>query len=379
MRRDHHEYRLAVSARNRKELIEKLGAFSEGVTQSAVATGRCLSRRPSGVVYVCSGQGPQWWGMGRQLLATQPVFRQKVEQCDALVRELGGWSPLEEMTRDKSSSRIARTSIAQPAIFCLQLGLAELWNSWGIRPDAVVGHSVGEVAASHLCGALSLEEAVQVVFHRSRCMDFVGAQGRMLAVAMPLAEAEQLVHESGEDQLSLAAVNGPALMTLSGNKEVLEGIAQKLENKGIFHRFLEVEYAFHSHLMDPARDPLLRELNGISPRSVSLPMYSTVRGDAPISGPELDADYWWSNVRQPVRFATAVDQMIGDGHRIFLELSPHPVLSSSISDCASRTKSQVTVLQSLRRDVDESVALSSSLGALYTIGYPPGLAKSAAP
>ena len=369
MRRDHHEYRLAVSARTRQELIEKLGAFSEGVTQLAVATGRCLSRRPSGVVYVCSGQGPQWWGMGQQLLATQPVFRHKLEQCDALVRELGGWSPLEEMNRDESSSRIARTSIAQPAIFCLQLGLAELWSSWGIQPDAVVGHSVGEVAASHLCGALSLEDAVRVVFHRSRCMDFVGAQGRMLAVAMPLAEAERLVQESGEDQISLAAVNGPALMTLSGNKEILEDIAQKLEEKGIFHRFLEVDYAFHSHLMDPARDPLLRELNGISPRLVSLPMYSTVMV-SPIDGTELDADYWWRNVRQPVHFATAVDRMIRDGHHVFLELSPHPVLSSSISDCASRTKSQVTVLQSLRRDVDESVALSSSLGALYTLGYP---------
>ena len=369
MRRDHHEYRLAVSARNRKELIEKLGAFAEGVTQSAVATGRCLSRRPSGVVYVCSGQGPQWWGMGQQLLATQPVFRHKVEQCDALIRQLGGWSLLEEMSRDESSSRMASTSIAQPAIFALQVGLARLYDSWGIHSDAVVGHSVGEVAAGHLCGALSLEDAVRVVFHRSRCMDFVGARGRMLAVAMPLAEAEQLVQETGEDQISLAAINGPALMTLSGNKEMLEGIAQKLEEKGIFHRFLGVDYAFHSHLMDPARDPLLRDLNGISPRLLALPMYSTVMG-VDIAGTELDADYWWRNVRQPVRFATAVDQMIRDGHQVFLELSSHPVLSSSISDCASRMKRQVTVLQSLRRDVEESVALSSSLGALYTTGYP---------
>ena len=368
-RRDHHEYRLAVSARSRKELIEKLGDFAEGVTQSAVTTGRCLSRRPSGVVYVCSGQGPQWWSMGQQLLATQPVFRHTVEQCDALVRELGGWSLLEEMNREESSSRMALTSIAQPAIFVLQVGLARLYDSWGIHPDVVVGHSVGEVAAGHLCGALSLEDAVRVVFHRARCMDFVGAQGKMLAVAIPLGEAERLVRESGEAQISLAAVNGPALMTLSGNEKMLEGIAQKLEEKGIFHRFLEVDYAFHSHLMDPARDPLLRELNGISPRLVSLPMYSTVTG-ASITGTELDADYWWRNVRQPVRFATVVDQMIRDGHHVFLELSPHPVLSSSISDCASRTKRQVTVLRSLRRDVDESLALNSSLGALYTIGYP---------
>ena len=369
MRRSHHEHRLAVIARDRDELIERLGAYAEnGESRAEAVAGQTAHGQAPRVAFVLSGQGPQWWAMGRELLDSEPVFREVIEDADKIIREIGTWSLLEELRRDEASSRMQETSIAQPAIFALQVGLARLWASWGIEPDAVVGHSVGEVAAAHLSGALSFDSAVRVIFHRGRCMDFADAHGQMLAVGLPHEQAQKYV-EGKEDKISLAAINSPDSVTLSGDGRTLEKIAEQLDKKDIFNRFLKVNYAFHSPMMDPMRKELLDSLEGVDLRSTTLPMYSTVTGSV-IEGSELGPEYWWRNVRHSVWFSPSVDRMIDDGYDVFVELAPHPVLSGYVNESLRKKDVKATVVHSLRRENEEYTTMLKALATLYTVGCP---------
>jgi acyl transferase domain-containing protein len=300
--------------------------------------------------------------MGRQLLEREPVFRTTIERCDTLLRQHAEWSLLSELMADESHSRLHETAIAQPAIFALQVALAALWKSWGVEPDAVVGHSVGEMAAAHISGALSLEDAVLGIVHRGRCMDRASSQGKMLAVGLTREEASSII-QGYEDQVSVAAVNSPSAAALSGDPEVLEHIAQSLRERDVFCRFLPVQYAFHSPRMEPVRDELLAALDKLDPRPTTVPMISTVTGQC-IDGRELDNAYWWQNVRQCVRFAEAVEQLIEQGANLFVELSPHPVLSGSITECCTQRSHPSTVLPSLRQHEDESLLMVGTWGAL---------------
>jgi acyl transferase domain-containing protein/acyl carrier protein len=368
-RRTHYEHRLAVISRSREELADSLRAFADGESRPSLVSGRIPSdRKESRCVFVCSGQGPQWWAMGRQLLEAEPVFRETILECDERLSAYSSWSLWKELNADEASSRMQETSIAQPALFSIQVGLARLWRSWGIVPDAVIGHSVGEVACAYLAGALDLEDALRVIFERGRSMDVAGARGRMLAVGLSQEEARGLV-VGLEDRVSVAAINTPASVTLSGDSEALEKIERELEGRNVFAKFLRVNYAFHSPQMDPTRAVLLRSLEGIRPRKVLLPMISSVTA-APVRGEELDADYWWLNVRKPVLFSAGIDALLAEGYDHFLELSPHPVLSGAVLECAQSRKKSVTAVSSLRRDEDERFALLRSLAVLHTLGRP---------
>jgi acyl transferase domain-containing protein/aryl carrier-like protein len=368
IRRTHHEHRLAVVARSKTEVAERLTAFAEGRTAAGLAEGRAPADRRPRLAFVCSGQGPQWWGMGRQLLREEPAFRAAIERCDAIVRGLGEWSLLDELTADESRSRMDVTAISQPCIFALQVALAELWASWGVRPEALVGHSVGEVAAAYHAGVFSLDDAVRIIYQRGRCMELAPGRGRMLAAGVSPGEAGPLIAEYG-DRVALAAVNSPNSVTLSGDGGPLEEIAGRLEARGVFCRFLRVRYAFHSAQMDPIRDELLASLEGIRPGPAILPLVSTVTG-RPISGPELGPEYWWDNVRRTVQFADGVDRLIEIGCDTAVELSPHPVLASAVAECFQHRGRAVTVVPSLRRQEEERATLLQSLGVLQTLGYP---------
>jgi acyl transferase domain-containing protein len=306
--------------------------------------------------------------MGRELLESEPVFRETIEECDHLLRKHADWSLLHELTADEAASRIQETAIAQPALFSLQVALAELWKLWGIEPDAVVGHSVGEVAAAHVSGALSLEDAVRVIFHRGRCMDLASSRGKMLAVGLSMLEARQAI-QGYEDRVAVAAVNSPSSATLSGDPESLEQISKVLEHRGVFCRFLRVNYAFHSPQMEPVKKELLTALDGLDPQPVVLPIISSVTGK-PVEGRQLDTHYWWHNVRETVSFSDSVDWLIAREHDVFVELSPHPVLAGSISECLRHRGRDGTVLPSLRRKEEERATMLASLGALYTLGRP---------
>jgi acyl transferase domain-containing protein/NADPH:quinone reductase-like Zn-dependent oxidoreductase/NAD(P)-dependent dehydrogenase (short-subunit alcohol dehydrogenase family)/SAM-dependent methyltransferase/acyl carrier protein len=368
VRRDYFDHRLAIVAHSSDELCDRFEAFLAGETRPNMFSGHCSYGPSPKVAFVFSGQGPQWWAMGRQLLKNERVFREAILECGRVLERYADWSLLKELTADEASSRLQQTAIAQPALFSLQVALAALWRSWGVEPDAVVGHSVGEVAAAHVAGALSLDDAVRVIFHRGRCMDFAGAKGKMLAVGLAMEEAEKAV-QGCRDRVSIAAVNSPSSITLSGDPDALERVNDSLSGREVFSRFLRVQYAFHSAQMDPLRKELLESLADLENRPPGLLMISTVTGK-PVEGRMLNEDYWWRNVREKVRFAEAMDYLIQEGHDVLLEVSPHPVLAGSISECLAYRGRKGTVLASLRREEEESAVILGSLGALYALGKP---------
>jgi hypothetical protein len=247
-----------------------------------------------------------------------------------------------------------------------KVGLAALWRSWGIAPEAVVGHSLGEVAAAYVAGALTLPDAV-TGRHAPRPPDAApGRSGRTAAVGLSPDDARARL-AGKDDRLFIAALNGPSSTTLSGLTEELEAFVQSLQEEGIFARLLDVDCAFHSPLMDPLRRELEDALDGIRPRPTSLPFVSTVTGLA-ADGRDLDAAYWGRNLREPVRFAAAIGTL-ADAHGVFLEIGPHPALSGAIDECLRRAGRPGTVLPSLRRGVPGRRPLLRSLGALYARGH----------
>lgn len=368
LRRSHHDHRLTVTAASRAQAVEQLDAFLEDRAGNRVPAGRVAPTGAPRIAFVCSGMGPQWWAMGRELLGREPVFRAAVQRCDEELARYTGWSLMEELTAPEDRSRMAATEVAQPANFAIQVGLAELWRSWGIEPDAVVGHSTGEVAAQYLTGALSFADAVKVTYYRSSLQQRTAGTGRMLAVGMTRETQEKAVRDAGP-LVSVAAINSPSAVTLSGDAAALEDMAATAEKFGIFHRFLAVEVPYHSHLMDPLRDDLLTGLADLSPQQARIPLYSTVTGTR-ISGTGVGADYWWQNVRATVLFETAFTQMIADGYTTFVELSPHPVLAGSMHELLALEGREGLVVPSLRRGEPERPGLLTSLGALYTRGCP---------
>ena len=368
LRRGHHSHRLAVAGNSKEELTENLSAFLAGETRTGMSSARSFPDSEPKLAFVFSGMGQQWWAMGRTLLSEEPVFRETIQRCDELLRQYADWSLLEELTAFEENSRINSTQIAQCAIFSVQVAIAALWRSWGIIPEAIVGHSVGEVAAAHVAGVLSLEDAVRVIFHRSRLQAKTAGTGKMLAVGLSL-ESATLVLAGYEDRVSVGAVNSPSSVTLSGDGNTLEEIAKSLELKEIFCRFLQVEVPYHSPLMEPLKAELAECLQGINPQAAHIPLFSTVTGEQ-VEGPEIDGVYWGQNMRNPVLFVTAVEELLQAGYDLFLEISAHPVLTSYISECAANSGKTATALPSLRRKEPEQIVMLGSFGKLYTLGYP---------
>lgn len=368
LRRGHHDHRLTLVADSKAALLENLTAFSDKETRLGMSSGRLVPGKSSQLVFVFSGMGPQWWAMGRELLNSEPVFRKTIQQCDALLQKYTNWSLLEELTASEEQSRINETQIAQPAIFAVQVALNALWRSWGIVPDVIIGHSVGEVAAAHIAGVLNLEDAIQVIFHRSRVQAKAAGKGKMLAVGLSSEEVASYL-KGYEEKVSIAAINSPSSVTLAGDSKALEEISQSLQQKEIFSRFLRVEVPYHSPLTEPLKPELSSSLQAIKPQTATIPLFSTVTGQK-VEGPELNGDYWANNMRNPVLFATAIARLIEAGYELFLELSAHPVLASSISECLAKAEKKGTVLPSLRRKELERAMMLGSFGKLYTLGYP---------
>ncbi len=367
-RRTQHAHRLAVVARNTGELLSHLQAFGAGETRPDLRVGHAVSGSRPRLAWVFGGQGPQWWAMGRQLLAQEPVFREVITTCDTLLQPQAPWSLLAELTAEDAHSRLHETAIAQPALFAVQVALAALWRSWGVEPDAVVGHSVGEIAAAYVAGVFDLATALHVIYHRGRCMERASSHGSMLGAGITPDEAVALLAPYAE-QVSLAAINSPTSVTFSGDATALHAMAETLAQRQMFHSVLRVQYAFHSVQMEPVRTDLLAALSDLQPQAATLPMISTVTGHA-VAGPELGAAYWWQNVRQAVRFGPALGQLIEQSYGLFVEVSPHPVLAGYVTECLQAAGQSGQVLPSLRRQEAERVQMLRSLGALYTAGVP---------
>uniref|UniRef100_A8M2E8 Amino acid adenylation domain n=3 Tax=Salinispora arenicola TaxID=168697 RepID=A8M2E8_SALAI len=367
-RRQHHDFRLSIVYSSRESLAEALAAYGCGERHLRVLTGQRRDPADRRLVWVFTGMGPQWWAMGRQLFEIEPVYRATVERCDRVIRRLTGWSLIDELNADEVDSHMAETWLAQPANFAVQIGLAALWRSYGIRPDAIVGHSTGEAAAFYEAGVYSLDDAVRVVVHRSRLQQKLVGAGTMLAVGLTEPEARQRVLAYGH-AISVAAVNSPGTVTLAGDEDALTDLAEKLTAEQTFAKFLAVQVPYHSARMDAIKDELLTSLAGLVPRQARVPLYLTAR-DGVADGPELDAGYWWRNVRDTVRFGAAADRLISDGYRFFLEIGPHPVLGHSIQECLADRDVQGRTLPSIRRTENEPEQMIMSLAALFNEGFP---------
>ena len=367
-RRSHHPHRLAVVTGSPANMRDQLQQFVAEEPPTTLLTGRTTTQEDHKLVFVYTGMGPQWWAMGHELLETESVFREAVTQCDRLFQEQFGWSLLDVWLVDEAQSRMDQPEVAQPANFALQIGLTELWRSWGLKPDAVVGHSVGEVAAAYAAGVLNLEQAIQVCYHRSRLQQTINGQGRMLATGLSEDQAQELLAEL-EGLISIASINSRSSVVLSGDPVALEEIAGFLDQENIFQRFLHVQVAYHSYQMEPLQTELLESFQGLTPQPPRLPLYSTVTGRR-VTDVACDAAYWWGNVRQPVRLAEALGKLIADDYHTFIEVGPHPVLGAYIREELMAGQAEGQIFASLHRQKSERSALLEAVGGLYCKGYP---------
>jgi polyketide synthase 12 len=368
VRRTHHEHRLACTGSSADELRTALAAFGRGEEATGLSSGvRRVGWRPK-PVFVFSGQGPRWWPLAGDLLDGEPVFRAVVERCDALLRRHTDWSLLDQLTAGPDRSRLLDTAVGQPALTAVQIALATLWRSWGVEPAAVVGHSVGEIAAAHLSGAITLENALVIALHRGAALHAATGKGRMAVVGVSLDRAREILAERRPGPVWVAASNSPGSTVFSGESTALEALAKELEADGVYCRVLEsVEFASHSPLMEPVAQELWRLLADLRPHTGAIPMISTVTGRL-VDGDGLDAEYWASNLTQPVLFDTAVTALAESGHDVFVEMSPHPMLTDAVTERLS-SYDHTAAVSSLRRDQPGRAAVRAELGRLYTAGY----------
>ncbi|WP_239311614.1 SDR family NAD(P)-dependent oxidoreductase, partial [Frankia sp. Cj3] len=343
-------------------LAAGMAALAEG--RPGAVGPRAAGRGRPRVVLVFPGQGPQWDGMGRRLAGAVPVFRDAIHRCDAAIARWTGRS----LWDDHTGLAIEGTATVQPALFATQVALFETWRAWGIEPDAVIGHSMGEIAAAYASGALSLDDAAQVACERSRLLEEISGAGGLALVELAADDAAELVR-GREHELSVAAVNGPRATVLSGPAAVLEDVITGLTERGVFARRIAVEFAAHGPQVEPLQPRLRAALAALRPGTAAIPLYSTVTG-GPLPGSELNARYWERNVRAPVLFAPALQRLLTEGYDTFVEVAPHPVLARPIEELAGETGCPVTVISSMRRTEPELAGMLSALGTLYTAGAP---------
>ncbi|WTG93485.1 type I polyketide synthase [Kitasatospora sp. NBC_01560] len=310
-------------------------------------TGRVVEGRTA---LVFPGQGSQWAGMARDLLATSPVFRDRLAACDAALRAHVDWRLPAVLEGAPGAPSLERVDVVQPVLWAVMVSLAAHWESWGVRPDAVVGHSQGEIAAAVVAGALSLEDGAKVVALRSRAIRALAGLGGMVAVSLPEDRVRAAIAPWAE-KLSLAAVNGPAAVVVSGETGALAEFLAHCAAQGVRARSVPVDYASHSAQVERIRAEVLAALAGVRPLPARIPLYSTVTGDR-LDTTAMDADYWYRNLRGTVRFDAAVRALVEQGHEVFVEVSPHPVLTMALQDTAEATGAAEppVVVGTLRRD-----------------------------
>ncbi|WP_103063714.1 type I polyketide synthase [Actinomyces qiguomingii] len=360
--RDHHPMRCSVSASSAERVVELL--------RTVGADDAIRSDPSSRLAFVYSGMGPQWNGMGAELYASEEVFRRTIETIASYASESLPWRLTDAFTGGLDERMMAQTIYAQPAGFALQVGLTALLASWGIKPAVVCGHSAGEPAAAYAAGALSLQEATLVSVTRSVTQQTAAGQGRLLAVGCSHERARELMAAWRQDHdLETAAVNSPASCALVGPEDQLRDLGAHLDRAEVFNRMVPGEVPYHSSRMEPLEAEIRLRLKDLSPRLTRIPMVSTVTG-AVVDGSELDAGYWYANVRRTVQFNEAVGTLVDLGADVFLEVTPHPALTRSLiestedrkKDCRDRT------VATLRRGESDIEYLLSAVGRLYCCG-----------
>ncbi|WUV15625.1 acyltransferase domain-containing protein [Streptomyces sp. NBC_01485] len=356
------DHRAVVLGADRDELLAGLDALATGAAAPGVITGQGAYERP---VFVFPGQGTQWVGMATELLKTSDVFARSIADCEAALAPYVDWSLTEALC---SGEQISRSVVVQPALFSVMVSLAALWRSLGVEPAAVIGHSQGEIAAAVVAGALALDDGARIVALRSQALLAVTGQGGLVSLAVSEERAGELI-EPWQGRMHVAVVNGPGATVIAGEPKDLAELVALCEKQEIRARRIDADYASHSPYVEPVKDEVLRVVSGITPRSSTIPFYSTVTGE-PVDTAGLDADYWYSNLRRPVRLVDAARTAFAEGHTAFIECSPHPVLTLALEATAEEAERDVFVTGTLRRDEGGWTRVLTSAAHAHTHGLP---------
>ncbi|MFZ1154304.1 MAG: type I polyketide synthase, partial [Solirubrobacteraceae bacterium] len=398
-----------VIGANREELLAGARALADDASHPGITRAVTPSAGASGVVFVFPGQGSQWAGMALELLERSAVFARRLRECEEALAPHVDWSLGDVLRGVEGAPELERVDVVQPVLFAVMVALAAVWEACGVRPDAVVGHSQGEIAAACVAGGLSLQDAARLVALRSRALRAISGRGGMVSIAAGQAEVVGRIEPHGE-RISIAAVNGPGAVVVSGEVSALEELLAACAADELRARSIPVDYAAHSVQVEEIREALLEGCAGIVPRSSDVPFYSSVSGEL-LDAVGLDADYWYRNLRNTVDFELATGALLEGGLRTFIEISPHPVLgvgmqetvealegkssaaildhAESVGDEGARAPDvaryseapeqdllspndfeDVTIIGSLRRDEGGSRRLLRSLGEAWTHGVP---------
>ncbi len=359
------EHRAAIIGDSHETLLDGLAALATGQENPNLVRGTGTGGR---TVFVFPGQGAQWAGMAVELLDTSPVFAQRIAECEQALAPFVDWSLTGVLREAEGAPSLERVDVVQPVLFAVMVSLAALWQSYGVQPAAVIGHSQGEIAAAVVAGALTLEDGARVAALRSKAITALAGRGGMLSIPLPLAAVEQELDTRPDGGLAVAAVNGPTSIVVSGETQALDQLQAHYENAGVRARRIPVDYASHSPQVEDLETELADLLADLAPREAQVAFHSTVT-TMPMDTTTLDGAYWYRNLRQTVRFEETVRALIDQGHTTFIEISPHPVLTYGIEE----TSSDVLITGTLRRNEGGQQRFLTSLATLHTHGHPTDL------
>jgi acyl transferase domain-containing protein/NAD(P)-dependent dehydrogenase (short-subunit alcohol dehydrogenase family) len=362
------EHRAVTLGRDRRDLLEGLRALSWGESAANVVEGDATGAGRE-VVFLFPGQGSQWQGMALELLESSPVFATHMRECQDALAPHVGWSLERALRGGADAPSLERVDVVQPALFAVMVSLARLWQSCGLAPAVVVGHSQGEIAAAHVAGGLSLHDAARVVALRSQALADLSGKGGMVSVALGTEQLGGRLERWG-DRVAVAAENGPASVVVSGDPEALSELLAECEAEGVRARRIPVDYASHSAQVERIRDELLGALSSIAPRAGNVPFYSTVTGRL-LDTAELNAEYWYRSLRETVQFRRAVRAVLERGCRAFVEVSPHPVLTLGVQETVEEAlddPADAVVVGTLRREQGGAERFLTSLAEVFVRG-----------
>lgn len=370
-KRDHFDHRAVIVTRSIDDLRTKLDCLAEGrpwpkaerYDPPGVVRGE--ARRGRKLAFTMTGQGGQWWSMGRELLLHHAVFRKTVLEFDAVFKPAAGWSVVDVLMADEADSRIDDAAITPAVMFAFQTGLAAFWKSIGVMPEIVVGHSFGEVTAAYLAGGLGQEEVARLVNQRGLIRGAVDRRGNMAAIGLSAQEVARYL--PGDGSIEIGGYNAPRLITLTGDEAAIDRLiaAVHAEDETILARKLALDFAYHSSWFEPVEGQFKAAVGRLETAAPQIPVISTVTGEL---NDQFDADYWWRNLRYPVRYQSAIETALVAGADTFIELGPHRTLSSMTAGCAAEQGFNVTTISTLYRQWNDFVSLASAVGELYVAG-----------
>jgi polyketide synthase 7 len=360
-----HNHRAVVLASDREGFLDGLTALAEGTPAAHVVDG---TSAPGKTVFVFPGQGSQWVGMGRELLESSPVFAQRMVECQEALAPHVDWNLLEVVKGSPGAPSFDRVDVVQPVLWATMVSLAALWQSCGVQPAAVIGHSQGEIAAAAVSGALSLEDAARVSALRAQALLPLTGSGGMVSLAQTADQARELINPWAED-ISIASINGPQSTVVSGTAQALDELMTTCETQGIRARRIPVDYASHSPQIEHIQQAVLQAAHGTQPQPGTIPFYSTVTSKL-INGQDLTPQYWYDNLRNTVQFEKTTRTLLAEGHNAFIETSAHPVLTVGIQETIDATGEDATTTGTLRRNEGALGRFAASLAGAWANGAP---------